>query len=156
MTALRRPLSGAATARRRVLGILAAAASLALAVAGCGAPAPPAGYRAWTNSYLIRVNSDPQPPFAREPILYKVVVIDKETNQPIENGEGRIFAESHDGAKTWDSFTRGPEVGTYYGKLNFITAGDWAIAIQFRRDSTAPLERVDWMQQVRGEREGTP
>jgi hypothetical protein len=37
-----------------------------------------------------------------------------------------------------------------------VTAGDWAIAIQFRRDSTKPLERIDWMQQVRGERDTLP
>jgi hypothetical protein len=135
---------------RRSLGVLAV---LAAALTACGSPQPPAGYRAWTENYLIRVNSDPQPPFAREPILYKVVVIDKKTNEPIENGEGQLYAESRDGARTWDSFTRGPEVGTYYAKVNFVTAGDWAIAIRFRRDSTAPLEKIDWMQQVRAERE---
>jgi hypothetical protein len=93
------------------------------------------------------------PPFARERTVFKIVVIDKKSNEPMESGEGRIFAESRDGAKTWDALTRGPEVGTYYGKLSFITAGDWAVAVQFRRDSTAPLERIDWMQQVRAERD---
>jgi hypothetical protein len=135
---------------RRPLALLAL-----VALAACGSPPQQPGLRQRTEHYLFRVTSDPQPPFAREPILYKVVVLDQKTSEPIENGEGRVFAESQDGAKTWDSFTRGPEVGTYYAKLNFLTAGDWAMAIQFRRDSTAALERIDWMQQVRGERPGT-
>jgi len=34
-----------------------------------------------------------------------------------------------------------------------VTAGDWSIAISFRRDSTAKLERIDWMQDVLAERQ---
>ena len=34
----------------------------------------------------------------------------------------------------------------------YTTAGDWGVGIQFRADSTKPLERVDWTQTVRGER----
>jgi hypothetical protein len=142
------------TARCRSLLVRLAVGALgAAAVVACGPPEPPAGYRGWTTSYLVRVSSDPMPPFAREPTLFKIVVLEKKSNEPVENGEGRIFAESRDGAKAWDGLTRGPEVGTYYGKLSFITAGDWAVAVQFRRDSTAPLERIDWMQQVRAERD---
>ena len=77
-------------------------------------------------------------------------------NWPIENGEGRIFATSRDAVNVWDGLAAGPEVGVYYGTLNFITAGDWALAVQFRRDSTQRLERVDWMQDVRAEREAIP
>ena len=67
-----------------------------------------------------------------------------------------IAAQSRDGVRTWDALIPGPEVGTYYGNLRFLTAGDWAVAIQFRRDSTAPLERIDWMQAIRNERAATP
>lgn len=108
-----------------------------------------------SESFIIRVTSDPLPPHARERNLYKVTVLDRKTNQPIENGEGRIFATSRDAVNIWDGLMPGPEVGVYYGTLNFITAGDWAVAVQFRRDSTHRLERVDWMQDVRAEREGT-
>jgi hypothetical protein len=106
-----------------------------------------------SDSFIIRVTSDPLPPHARERNLYKVTVLDRKTNQPIENGEGRIFATSRDAVNVWDGLAPGPEVGVYYGTLNFITAGDWAVAVQFRRDSTQRLERVDWMQDVRAERE---
>ncbi|MDQ3698209.1 MAG: hypothetical protein M3373_09315 [Gemmatimonadota bacterium] len=128
------------------------AAALATLVA-CGSPRPRAGYRAFSDSYVFRIDADPQPPFAREDIRYKVVVLDKDTNQPIENGEGRIFAESRDGKRTWDGFAAGPEVGTYHAKLSYLTAGDWAVALEFRRDSAAAIERIDWMQQVQAERE---
>ena len=40
--------------------------------------------------------------------------------------------------------------------MNYITAGDWAVAIQFRRDSTQKLERIDWMQDVHAARGEAP
>ena len=113
--------------------------------------------RSASETYTFNTSSDPVPPHARERTVYKIVVRDKKTRQPIENGEGQVFATSRDGASTWDGLAPGPEIGTYYGTLNFVTAGDWAVAIRFRRDSTAPLERVDWMQEVGNAREpGTP
>jgi hypothetical protein len=118
----------------------------------CSTEQKPIELRQWTDDLTLRISSQPQPPRAREPIVYKVVVRDKDSGQPIEKGEGRIFATSKDGANTWDSLEPGPELGTYYAKLKFITAGDWAVAIQFRRDSTKALERVDWMQSVRAAR----
>jgi len=126
---------------------------LALVASGCGPSQKNTDLRQWTDDLTFRISTDPLPPHAREKIIYKVVVQDKESNQPIERGEGRIFATSRDGANTWDALEPGPEPGTYYGALRFITAGDWAVAIQFRRDSTQKLERVDWMQSVRAARE---
>jgi hypothetical protein len=127
-------------------------AAVVMAAAACGPSRPATELRQWTDSYALRLQADPAPPRARERIIYKLVVTDKKTRAPIENGEGQIFAETKDGAKTWDSFEPGPEVGTYYAHLNFITAGDWAIGLRFRRDSTKPLERTDWMQEVRAAR----
>jgi hypothetical protein len=92
------------------------------------------------------------PPHAREAILYKVVVRDRESSQPIETGEGQIYSNNAEGARTWDGFAKGAELGTYYGKLNFVTAGTWAVAIRFRRDSIHALEKVEWMQDVLNER----
>jgi hypothetical protein len=122
-------------------------------LAACGPSQKSTDLRQWTDDLTYRISTDPMPPRARERIVYKVVVQDKSSRQPIEKGEGRIFATSRDGANTWDALEPGPEPGTYYGSLKFITAGDWAVAIQFRRDSTQKLERVDWMQTVRAARE---
>ena len=105
-----------------------------------------------TDSLSFRVTSDPMPPHARERTVYKIFVRHKESREPVEGGEGRIFATSREGSDTWDGFAKGEEVGTYYGSLNFITAGEWAMAVQFRSDSTRPLQRVDWTQEVRPER----
>lgn len=132
-----------------------------LAVAGLGAaceprPAEPYELRNWTDDMSFRISSDPSPPRAREAVVYKVVIRDKESGQPIEGGEGRIFASSRDGASTWYPLEPGPELGTYYGRLKYITAGQWAVAIQFRRDSTKRLERLDWMQEVAAERAANP
>ncbi len=82
---------------------------------------------------------------------------DRESRQPIETGEGQIYSSNRDGAQTWDGLEKGQAVGTYHGTLNFVTSGQWAVAIRFRRDSTARLEKVEWMQDVLGERQtGVP
>lgn len=128
-------------------------AMLLLGATACQRDAGPRPYRAASETLKFRITPDPSPPIAREPTLYKVVVQDKESNQPIEGGEGRIFAESRDGARTFYPLTPGPELGTYYGTLRYVLAGEWAVAIQFRRDSTdstSAIERIDWMQEVQG------
>jgi hypothetical protein len=107
--------------------------------------------RTYSESFAFRITSDPMPPRARETILYKIVVLDKETGQPVEGGEGRIFANNKEGTSTWDSFQQGREVGTYYAKLRFVTAEQWAVGIEFRRDSlpTTRIERAtDYQQEV--------
>jgi hypothetical protein len=127
-------------------------AVVALALAAC-APRERAmpTIRTYSESFAFRITSDPMPPRARETILYKIVVLDKETGQPVEGGEGRIFANNKEGTSTWDSFQRGREVGTYYAKLRFVTAEQWAVGIEFRRDSlpTTRIERAtDYQQEV--------
>lgn len=136
--------------------IFSRAALAAMMIAACGpAPIPSTDYLANSEHLSFRVSFDPIPPHAREKTTYKVVVKDKETNQPLDNGEGRIFASSRDRANTWDALIRGPEPGTYYATLRYVTAGDWAVAVQFRSDSTKPLERIDWTQEVHAERATT-
>jgi hypothetical protein len=121
--------------------------------AACGPTPGNTDMRLWTDEFQIRVSTQPSPPTAREAVIYKVVVRDKKTGEPIENGEGRVFANSRDGASAWDSLEPTAESGAYTAKLRFITAGDWAVAIQFRRDSTSRLERADWMQTIHNERQ---
>ena len=134
-------------------GRSAAIVLLAAGALACGgSEREPGEMRLKTEVFAFTITPDVSPPVAREPILYKVVVRDRESGQPVENGEGQVYASNQDGAKTWDGLAAGPEPGTYYGKLNFITAGDWAIAVRFRRDSTSNLEKVEWMQDVRNAR----
>lgn len=132
---------------------LTAGIAAVLLLAGCDTrPREIPPLRQWTDDMAFRITSEPSPPRARERTVYKVVVRDKESGQPIEGAEGRIFATSRDRASTWDALVAGPELGSYYGTLKFITAGEWAVAIQFRRDSTKKLERMDWVQEVRAAR----
>ena len=126
-----------------------AAALLAVAVAGCGEPRKGNEFRMVTESYSIRVIVDPAPPKALEQISWTVVVNDRETGRPIDGGEGRVFASSRDGKNIANGFAPTEEVGTYRTQLFFVTAGTWAMGIQFRRDSTAVLERTqDWTQEI--------
>jgi hypothetical protein len=137
--------------RAGTLGALLASAGF---LAACGAgETRPLEFRQMSDSFYFTVTSNPIPPRARETVLYKIVVRDKESRQPIETGIGRIYSSNRDQAQTWDGLTKGAEVGTYYAKLNFVASGDWAIAIEFRRDSTARIEKVEWMQDVRAARE---
>jgi hypothetical protein len=101
-----------------------------------------------TEDMELRVLPDPLPPRAREPIRYRVVVRDRETGEPIETGRGQIFGTSQDQIDVYDPLVKGPELGTYYATMHFITAGQWALAVRFQRDSTKPLERMDWMQEI--------
>jgi len=138
---------------RRFISLAVALALLS--AASCGPPRHPE-LRQGTQSYFFTISSDPIPPRAREDIIYKVQVKDKKTGQPIDLGEGRIFANTIDGARTYDGFVKAPEVGTYSAKLNFVVSGQWAVGIQFHSDSTKPLEKTEWMQDVLPEKPGTP
>ena len=142
--------------RRRARGVLLAG-TLGLLVMGadCGPPRRPE-IRQGSKTYLFNITSDPIPPHAREDVIYTVTVRDRESGQPIETGEGRIFANTLEGARTYDGFTKAPAIGTYTAKLRFVAAGQWAIGIQFHSDSTKPLEKTEWMQDVLQERPGTP
>jgi hypothetical protein len=133
--------------------VVAVAMASSTWMAGCGSSeAKPRQMHYISTDYSFTVEPDQSPPHAREPILYKVVVRDRKTREPIENGEGQIYSNNEEGARTWDGFTYGPQIGTYYGKLNYVTAGLWAVGLRFRRDSLHPLEKIEWMQEVLNER----
>ena len=141
------------TARVRRLLAVGALALAPFAAVACEGPARrPPELRLQSDSFVFTISTDPMPPFARERQRWRVVVLNRDTRQPIQHGEGRIFASSRDGTSEWDGFAKGEEVGTYYGYLDFLTSGEWAMAVQFRTDSTLPLQRVDWIQEVRPER----
>ncbi len=127
-----------------------AATVLVLVAGGCGEPRKGNEFKMVTDSYNIRVSVDPAPPRALEQISWTVVVNDRETGKPIDAGEGRIFASNRDGKNIGNGFAPTEQVGTYTTKLFYVTAGTWAMALEFRRDSTSVLERTsDWMQDVR-------
>ena len=123
-------------------------------ITGCNSRDPQAAIdtRMWTDDLALRIRLTPRPPFAREDVIVRVVVSDKASGAPVERGEGRIYAMSKDSVKIYDGLERGPEPGTYYAKLNCLTAGEWAIGLQFRRDSTQKLETMDWLQTIRNAR----
>ena len=140
------------------------AALAAAMITGCGGDEEgPPPLRQNSMSYSFVIKPDDSPPHARQDIHYVIKVLDTKTRQPIENGDGQLFAGKPIDAdvptgpqsKTWDGMTYGPEVGTYHAKLNYVIAGQWAVAIRFRRDSLHPLERIDWMQDVLDERPDT-
>jgi hypothetical protein len=145
---LRAAGSGRGGGAGRLALAVAMSGALAATAAACGGESGAPPMRLWTNDIAFQVSSDPVPPHAREEVRFKVVARDKSSGQPIEGGEGRIYAASADGANVWDGLTPGPQAGTYYGRLHFITAGNWAMGLQFRRDSTQPLEKLDWRQEV--------
>jgi hypothetical protein len=145
--------------------VLFAASVVALAACGDGGAREVRGLRLATKSYRFTVAPDPVPPYANETTFYTVTVIDRETGQPVQNGEGQIYGQlTPEGRpRTWDSFVYGPEVGTYHANLRFAiatTLGNpdeaWQMGLRFRRDSLSPIEVVNWQQQVRPERDSVP
>jgi hypothetical protein len=148
LTAINSPLSAHGCRSHRVAGTLML--GLLLLVTACGPSLPNTDMRAWTDDFEFRISPDMVPPRAIEQIHYTITVRDKKTHEPIANGQGRIFATNADGHSIWDGFTYGPEVGVYHATLLFVTAGDWAMNLQFRRDSTKALQKPDedWRQTV--------
>jgi hypothetical protein len=131
-------------ALRPLLFALAAAGAIA-----CGPKGPQPAVRLYTDDYSIAISFEPAPPRSLEPIEFTIVVRDAKTGEPIEGGEGRLFATNEDRKSVDNGLTPGKELGTYHTRLMFVTAGPWAIGFQFRRDSTQRLQRTnDWMQEV--------
>jgi hypothetical protein len=131
---------------KRAFALLAlAAASLA-----CGPPdRPNTDIRLWTQDFEIRAWSDVTPPKSGEAIHYTIVVRDKKTKEPIADGQGRLYVTNADRVTRWDGFKYGPEVGTYHAQIMFPASGEWALGMQFRRDSTQLLQKTeDWKQTV--------
>jgi hypothetical protein len=121
----------------------------AASLAACGGNNRPPEIKQYTDDMAFRISAVPAPPVAEIMTVFKVVVLDRATGQPIQHGQGRIFATSQEHAQTGDGLAEGPEVGTYYAHVRFPVAGDWAIGLQFRRDSTSKLVRTqDWQQEV--------
>jgi hypothetical protein len=123
------------------------AAVLVLTLAGCSSPPREPGIPLGTESFLMTVSVDTVPIIAQERVRMKLVVRDRETKQPVQNGEGRIFA-SKDGVKTYDGLAKGEGVGTYYANLFFAVSGEWAFGVEFHADSTKRLERDNWSMTV--------
>jgi hypothetical protein len=121
-----------------------ALAVLALGVLGCKSQDAPKGIRLGTPDFLITVQPDTLPVPSQERVRFKFFIRDRETKQPIQDGAGRVFASNKDGLKTNDGLAKGEEVGTYYGELFFAVSGDWALAVEFARDTTQRLQRDDW------------
>jgi hypothetical protein len=129
--------------------------ALATVASNCSSSPRALQIRTFSEHFEFRVTSDPMPPHAREDVIYRVTVIDKENGQPVVGGEGRIFANDSSGVSTWDSFIPAPEVGAYTAKLRYVAAEQWAVGIEFRRDTMpgTKIERAtDWQQEVYAER----
>lgn len=133
--------------RRATLGLLVLASAFA---AACGVTEKKQGeLRFVTDSFMIRVYPESLPTRALEPLYWRVVVHERKSGAPVQGGQGRLFATSMDRKSIANGLEETDELGTYRTNLMFVTAGMWALGIQFRRDSTLPLQRTqDWTQQI--------
>lgn len=138
-------LTRARQLRRAVFAIAAG-----LVVAGCGPVEPRrVELRLSTEEFVIRVSPETRPTRALEPIYWRVVVHDAKSGLPIQGGQGRIFATNQDRKTVSNGLEETEELGTYRSNLMYVTAGMWAMAVQFRRDSTQVLQKTqDWTQDI--------
>jgi hypothetical protein len=132
------------------LGVVASAFAIGLMITACDqAPKPRSELRLATDSFRIRVSPESTPTRALEPTYWRVIVHDKNTGAPIQGGQGRVFATNRDGKTVANGLEETGELGTYRTNLMFVTAGMWAMSLEFRRDSTLPLQRAsDWTQDI--------
>lgn len=136
------------TRARRLGAVLLGAAGLLSA--GCDAGTPPKNeLRLRTEDFTIRVAPETKPTRALEPIYWRITVHDAKSGTPIQGGQGRIFATNRDMKTVANGLEETEELGTYRSNLMFVTAGMWAMAVQFRRDSTQALQKTqDWTQDI--------
>ena len=128
-----------------------AVALLAVVVAAaCGTSDSPKGeLRFVTEDFSVRISPESLPTRALEPVYWRVVVHERKTGTPVQGGQGRMFATNKDRKSIANGLEETDELRTYRTNLMFVTAGMWAMAVQFRRDSTLPLQRTqDWTQQI--------
>ena len=120
------------------------------------AAAPPE-LRQGTQSYMFTITSDPIPPHAREDVIYTITVKDREDG-PADRDRRRAHLREHARRRPHVRRLREGAAGRHVLRpsCNFVTSGQWAIGIQFHSDSTKPLEKTEWMQDVLPERSGTP
>ena len=138
------------TTLRARLVRLALIASAPLFALACDKGTPPKNeLKFTTDSFAIRVSPESLPTRALEPTYWRVVVHDLKTGLPIQGGQGRVFATNSDRKSISNGLAETGELGTYRTNLMFVTAGLWAMGLQFRRDSTLSLQRTqDWTQQI--------
>jgi len=138
--------------RTRRIRRVVAFAVVGLVMAGCGgagSPPPSNELRFKTDDFVIRVSPENKPTRALEPIYWRVMIHDVKSGLPIQGGEGRIFGTNRDRKTVSNGLAATEELGTYRSNLMFVTAGMWAMAIQFRRDSTRVLQKtVDGTQDI--------
>lgn len=133
------------------LSRLACIVALPLVAAACGADTSPqrGELRFRTDSFTVRVSPETRPTRALDDVVWRVTVHDRVTGTPIQGGQGRIFATSKDHKSIANGLEETGELGTYRTKLMYVTAGMWAMALEFRRDSTQKLQRTeDWTQDI--------
>jgi hypothetical protein len=135
--------------RARLVRLLLIAAAPFLVVA-CDAGTPPKyELKFVTDSFSVRISPESRPTRALEPVYWHVTIHDRKTGTPIQGGQGRIFATSKDKKTISNGLEETGELGTSRTHLMYVTAGLWAHGLQFRRDSTLPLQRTeDWTQDI--------
>jgi hypothetical protein len=134
---------------RLVSMLLLVAAPIGAMACDSGNNAPAGELRFVTDSFEVRISPESLPTRALEPVYWRVVVRDKNTGTPIQGGQGRVFATSRDTKTISNGLAETGELGTYRTQLMYVTAGLWAHGLQFRRDSTLPLQRTqDWTQDI--------
>ncbi|MEQ1689976.1 MAG: hypothetical protein ABMA00_01725 [Gemmatimonas sp.] len=118
--------------------------------AACDADTTPIGeLRFRTDSFTVRVSPETRPTRALDQVVWRITVHDRTTGTPIQGGQGRIFATSKDRKSIANGLEETGELGTYRASLMYVTAGMWAMALEFRRDSTQKLQRTeDWTQDI--------
>ena len=86
-----------------------------------------------TKTYLFTIVPSEVQPHARGDITYKFFIRDRDTREPIQNGEGQIYANNKEGARTWEGdwlpfpprlAAPAREAGVDAGRARRTTVGD--------------------------------
>jgi hypothetical protein len=112
----------------------------------CSAPRGNRVLSQGTLSYLLEITTPGTPPRVGEAVTYAFFVRDRKTGQPIEAGEGHVFARA--ASDLVATLVKAPQVGRYQATLRFPRGGGWQVGVWFRDSSAGSAELTRWSQQV--------
>jgi hypothetical protein len=120
--------------------------------AACASDSPPGEINVRREGLRLRITAETLPPKAMDKVIFRVVVTDEKTGEPVHGGQGSVWGRNKDYHEISNGLAEAAALGTYETDLTFITAGVWHLGVLFRRDSTQPYASVNWTQEVRAPR----
>ena len=103
-------------------------------------------WRQGTAGYKFVIISPTVAPAVEDSVAYRLSVLNRSTGQPVEDGEGHLFARA--GETVTANLMKAPQVGQYLATIRFPRAAEWSVTLRFRERTAKAFEETQWLQSV--------